>query len=207
MRVILKSGEAADVPLSLVSKWNLSAGIAITPRQWEELVAAGERTRCRTAAQQMLAIREHGQRELAAKLRRKQFTAELVEDVVNELASAGLVDDARFAYALAQRQVARRPSSPRQIEAAIVAKGVTSFVAADAVDALLSDDNVSEGELAWRALQKRRRRLAGLTVEAARKAAYSYLAQRGFTATVAAETFERLLVEPDFAPQTEASND
>ena len=75
------------------------------------------REELRASALRMLALREHARSELERKLARPRGTRgepapELLRQVLDELQAQGLLDEARFAQALARR-VARRHGSMR----------------------------------------------------------------------------------------------
>ena len=55
----------------------------------------------------LLARREHSERELQAKLAARGFAPEAVGEVLADLKSAGMQDDARFAEAYARSRVAK----------------------------------------------------------------------------------------------------
>lgn len=92
----------------------------------------------REAAVRLLARREHSASELVSKLTRKGWPAALVDEVVAELAEAGLQSDSRFAESFA-RQRAERHYGPRRIEAELSQRGVSRPLIREAVDSLEID--------------------------------------------------------------------
>lgn len=81
----------------------------------------------------MLARREHGHRELAAKLVAKGFESQLVGSVVDQLESENLVSDARFVEAL-YHQRTQRGYGPARIAAELRDKGVADDLITQWVD-------------------------------------------------------------------------
>jgi regulatory protein len=83
----------------------------------------------------LLAIRAHGEVELARKLARRGCAIEDIESALERLRVLGHLDDVAFARALAARRAAGR--GPALIAAELAAKGIDRETAAAALD--LSD--------------------------------------------------------------------
>lgn len=123
----------------------------------------------------LLARREHSMRELARKLRQRDYPREVVAAVIEGLAAEGLVSDGRFAeeYARSRRD---RGYGPLRIRAELAERGV---------DDALAEPHLSGDEAGWTALARSaRRRRFGASVPQApreRQRQQRFLAQRGFT--------------------------
>ncbi|QHS10098.1 regulatory protein RecX [Sinimarinibacterium sp. NLF-5-8] len=61
----------------------------------------------RNAALRLLAQREHGAAELASKLTQRGFSADLVDEVINELRAHDLQSDARYAEMIVRNRIAQ----------------------------------------------------------------------------------------------------
>ena len=92
----------------------------------------------REAALRLLARREHSARELETKLVRKGWPESDVNQVIADLAEAGLQSDRRFAESFA-RQRASRYYGPRRIIAELAQRGIESELASEALEALEVD--------------------------------------------------------------------
>ncbi len=98
----------------------------------------------------LLARREHGHRELRDKLLQRGFEADLVEQVVAELAAEGLQSDSRFAEAYV-RQRRERGYGPLRIRQELQQRGIA--------DALIAASMAGcEGDWPELARQARRKR-------------------------------------------------
>jgi regulatory protein len=94
----------------------------------------------RSAALDRLARREHGSRELAAKLLRKGFEGEIVDAALADLAAEGLLSDARYAAGYVRSRVARG-HGPRKIEAELRRLGIDDELIGRAVAEEATDWN------------------------------------------------------------------
>lgn len=94
----------------------------------------------REAAIRLLARREHGRRELADKLERKNAGVDpgVLHQVLDELAREGLQSDVRFAESFARQRAGKR-FGPVRIRAELRQRGIDEGVADAAIDALEVD--------------------------------------------------------------------
>ena len=95
----------------------------------------------RNAAVRLLARREHSRRELERKLGQRGHPRDLIEDVVDGLANAGMQSDERFAESFVRSAVARG-QGPLKLRARLRECGVEDTLASAAID----------GDFDWRAL-------------------------------------------------------
>ena len=144
------------------------------------------RTVVRDAAVRLLARREHSRLELARKLAGRGHPVELVDEIIADLARAGLQSDERFAQAFLRSALARG-QGPLKIRAGLTERGV--------------DDGIASAQLAldaheWieRAAGASRKRFGSSLPENradwARRA--RFLAGRGFPSDVVAKVLGSL---------------
>ena len=135
-----------------------------------------------TRAYRILARRDHGRRELAAKLRRKGFSREAVDQAVARCRELGYLDDARTAAVMASDLV-RRGYGPLRIRQTLGQKGLDAEVIAQALSHCSQGDSLIQA--ARRMLEKKRLRLEREPdTWKRRQMACRYLAGRGFTSEV-----------------------
>ena len=84
--------------------------------------------RARVVAMRLLARREHSRAELRRKLSAREFTSNLVEDLLQELENQRLLSDQRFAEALVANR-AETGYGPRRIVLELRDRGVTDDLA------------------------------------------------------------------------------
>lgn len=104
----------------------------------------------RAKALRLLNYRERSVSELAGRLEQDGYPAEVARKVASDLEASGLVDDERFAHALARQLLEIRGLGRRRVLADLATKGVDPEVAANAVDELVSvaDDERRAQEMA-----------------------------------------------------------
>ena len=144
----------------------------------------------------LLARREHGVKELERKLVAKGADRELAREVVEELATRGLVSDERYAAAYAREAIRRRPRARRLLVAELAERRVPAVLAARVVDETFAEAGVDDASLALRMAEARAARLAELPPEARRGRLGRWLQSRGFAPGLIVETCARVVGEP-----------
>lgn len=134
-----------------------------------------------------LRVRERTQREVTDYLRRRGHAPELIARATEELAEAGLVDDARFARVYLRDRQRLHPLGRVAVRRELQARGV----APETIEAALaeSDPPWDEEALARAAVE---RRWARWPLAARRERAVRFLRTRGFDAGALRRVIERL---------------
>ncbi len=152
----------------------------------------------RERALRLLARREHSVKELGQKLSRgADVDASVVRSVIDELASKELLSDLRYASAYALDAVRLKPRARRQVVSELVDKGVPARTAAQAVDEVLLDENVDDGDLARRVAERYLPRLQDKPDAAQWRRLAGYLQRRGFDNVLIYDVCRELLPEPE----------
>ncbi|MEA3297321.1 MAG: regulatory protein RecX [candidate division Zixibacteria bacterium] len=187
------SGTDAPLPVSRETVYNnrLIEGIVLTQSQLDKLQAESELYRCNHEVARLLAMRDHTIGEVKVKLRRKKFTATVIEAAIKKYREMGALDDARVAHGMAQSLLERRPCGRAYLSAYLQKKKIDRLLAEQTVDLLVSDQDHIKQAIA--ALEKRWSRFSRFELETARSKAYNYLARRGFSYSDARTAFEQLL--------------
>ncbi|MFH0797689.1 MAG: regulatory protein RecX [Candidatus Omnitrophota bacterium] len=133
-------------------------------------------------AYRILARRAYTRAEMAKKLEGKA-PAEEVEEVLNNLAQAGYLDDRAFVREYIQQRLSLRPSGRRLLEMKLRAKGVAPVVIKEVLDDALNPQD--EEEAAKVLAEKKSASLKGLDEAARQRRIYQFLLSRGFSPQVA----------------------
>jgi regulatory protein len=128
----------------------------------------------------LLAVRWRSRQEIRRRLRSARFEPEDVEQALEDLENAGLIEDQRFAREMVRDQVGRRLVGNRSIRATLLQKGV----AREIVDEALEQAG-EEAERAAELARQRAPRLASLQPEAAYRRLYGLLLRRGYGPAIA----------------------
>lgn len=176
-----------------VHRYRLVDGVVLTDSQLKQLQLESELYLCDNESARLLTLREHSIGELRSKLKRKEFSPEIIDDTIKKYRQRGLLDDAQYAYKLSQRLVEDRPCGKSYLTAHLQRKMIDRDLAEKTAQMVLSE--VDEKEQALRALRKRWTRLGQFELETARNKSYNYLARRGFSYDAAKRAFEQLINE------------
>src|SRR3972149_6183292 len=160
--VTLADGRRFLLEAEQVTFLGLSPETAVDEGLERRLVNLDERLRAREAALTLLRYRLRSRAELTARLRRRGFSAHVIQDLVADLIAKGMVDDGRFARAWAEHR-AIGLNGPHRVRAELRSKGVASAVIDEAVRVGSGGD---EAELAAALVERHLRRLSSLPVEA-----------------------------------------
>jgi len=138
----------------------------------------------RKTAMDYLARREHGEQELARKLARRGFDAEMIGAVVADLKVDGLLSDRRFAEAFVNSRF-QRGSGPQKIIAELRERGI---------DAGLISVSIASYDEQWRQrIREVREKKFGADLPGdfrERSRQMRFLQQRGFTAEQISAVFK-----------------
>jgi regulatory protein len=142
------------VAYEVVYAERLGVGALIDSETVERIRTADEQWRAKQAALSLLAARPRARRELADRLRRKQFPAAAVEWAVTEADRLGLIDDRAFAESWVRDRLKLRPRGSRALVAELMQKGVERDTASRAVARVLHAEQADEATLCLQSAQK-----------------------------------------------------
>lgn len=131
----------------------------------------------------LLDQRARSRHELRERLIKAEFAPELVDEVLDSLERASLVDDSSFAHEWVRQRAARRGKSARALDLELRDKGVAAAIRADALAQISEEDEEAQA----RALAEKKAR--ALKVVPADRAEYDkalrrvvgVLARRGYS--------------------------
>lgn len=202
VRVELDDGSRLEAPVEAVLGEGLSVGDPLDDALRARLTEADLGWRARQAALTLLAVRARSRRELAQRLRRKEFPREIIEACLDDLARLGLLDDAAFARAVIRDRVRLSPRGPGPLLQELRKRGVDDPVADAALERVFTDEDVSVRTLAQDAALGWLRRQSEAVAQAlaqesftderekARRRLHGYLARRGFRGNAAVEAMD-----------------
>jgi regulatory protein len=177
-QVELDSGETFSVDASLLTRFRLSVGTAVSPERRGEVAAEDERLRAKCSGFDLLRVRTFGRAEMAERLRRKGYSADAAAYAADALSSLGYVSDADFAEQYVASRQRRNPRSRTALRRELRRKGIDRTAIERAVAAISGED---EWEAALRAAKKQLPRYRTLPRDVARRRLYDFLLRRGFS--------------------------
>ncbi len=125
-------------------------------------------------ALKLLGLRSHSREELQRKLRRKGYTPEIIEEVLETLTSRGVQNDLAFSIELISSRSRRKPAGKIKILADLRKRGVSENIIAELLK------NYESGGLCFLAAEKKIRSLHGTTEIEKKKKLELFLRNRGF---------------------------
>lgn len=145
----------------------------------------------------MLEARSRGVDELRRLLLRKGEPADEVDAAIERLKTAGLLDDANFARQFARSKALGAGLSKRRLQQELSKRGVNRTTSAEAIEAVFTEEGVSDETSIERVARKKLRTLGKLDAQTKQRRLYSFLARRGYDSDDIARTLRELLVESD----------
>jgi len=150
--------------------------------------AAAQVEKAKDAALRLLSVRMRSAWELRTRLSKRRFRPDAIESALKDLERVGLVDDRKFARLFLESRARRRPRSYSVLRSELRSRGVAPEVVEEAVAEMQAE--VSEAEMARRALGSRMERMRGVSPEGRRARAERFLAGKGFSRSVIEEILQ-----------------
>ncbi len=178
---IYLDGEFAFGVARITAAW-LKNGDELSDEKIAKLLAEDTREWAYQQALLYLSYRVRSEKEIRQNLQKHEISEDGIEETLERLRKAGLVNDNEFAQTWVENRSTFRPRSRRALEMELRQKGLDD----ETVHAAVS--GVDENALAYDSAIKRVNRLKGQEWSEFRKKLSEYLARRGFPYSVIAPT-------------------
>jgi regulatory protein len=186
----LNNGEEVLLHEEVSASLGIREGTSLTEEQWASCVAASDRVRCRAEAGKALSRRPLTAMELNRLLRRRQFPAETIAVVVEELRAGGYINDSTYSKLFAESR-SRRKAGPRAIEQGLRQRGVDRETAARASRSCTDEATVRQN--ARELLEKWNRSARQSDPRKRAQAAAAFLYRRGYEGELVREVVREVL--------------
>jgi regulatory protein len=193
LRVAINGVSIGDVTLDFVADQGVREGRTISRGEAGEVLAAVARTLVLDKALDLLAVRARSSRDLRTRLRRAGAPDGDISWTIDRLGAQGFVDDAAYARQVARAKVMAGGVSRRRVEKVLRQRGVAGDIAADAIEATLSEVELDEHGAALAAAEKRLKSLASLDPQVRRQRLYAFLARRGYETDIVRKVLKEVL--------------
>ncbi|MBF0521828.1 MAG: regulatory protein RecX [Candidatus Omnitrophica bacterium] len=130
------------------------------------------------AAYRLLKIRNRSEKEIRDKLMKKDFSADVIEQTVQYLKTAGFIDDRLFTKGWISSRL-NKPFGKRRIEHELKQKGVTDEILKEELGKAL--ETFDENEAAAQLALKRTAHSKTVEKEKLKQRIFNYLLRRGFS--------------------------
>ena len=176
--IYLDGAFAFGINLNVVARFRLREGMTLGDDQILQIQKGEVRQECFDMAMEYLQTRLHGRAELLRKLSRREYGGAVIEDVLNQLAELGYVNDERFAHAKALSASQHKHHGRRRARIELLKAGVRGAVADRALeDVYAQHDGAAHAKLL---ALKQAPRLRRLDPAVARRRLVGMLQRRGF---------------------------
>jgi regulatory protein len=166
-----------------LTDFSIGTGTELTPSLYREIRQAEEVQKVRDSFFDYLSRRDHGSAELKQKALRKGYSADVIDQVLEEFSAKGYLNDLSFAKKFASEKAELRRWGPNKIRSALYQKGIGKKNAEKAVQ--IAVDNLDQHQICVDLLLKRRRHFLRESESLKRKQKmYRYLAGKGFSSAV-----------------------
>ncbi len=157
----------------------------IDAARWESILARSRLVQARARAVSLLARAEQSRFLLRRKLLQREFDAETVETVLDELASSGALCDERFATGWVRSRMRAHPEGRAHLVAGLRHRGIDASLADRAVETVLGEQSHTMLDGARDCVRKltRRRSLSADQIRA-------HLHRRGFASPIVRQIVE-----------------
>ncbi len=178
------AGVHADVVLAL----NLSVGQSLDKERLIDLLKAETARKARESALRLIGYRDRTRSEIRKRLIGSEFPEDIVEEVIEQLAAVGLIDDEKFSRNWVKSRSAGRPMGKMRLAWELRAKGVDAPVVEEALENI---DEEKEFELAMSLAQKKLEK-TDRTDPLLKNRLSSFLRRRGFGWDVISRVYDEL---------------
>ena len=149
------------------------------------------RLKAKSDALKLLSFRPRSVEELREKLKKKQYSAEIVESVLEALKSPGLLNDEKCSKMFSESKMYGSPVGRKKLEFELKRKGLSEHTVSETLANLKDfDESASALELARRRFD----RMSGVSDEKKKSRIYGFLKRRGFQDDVVFEVIRKLIV-------------
>lgn len=179
VNVFIDGAFALGLALSVAVELRL--GQEMTQAELEQLDRRDEIHRAKQRALGLLARRPYSAAEITRSLRRHQVGDDIIQQVIDDLTEAKLIDDVAFAAYWVEQRETHRPRSRLALRQELSQRGIEREIVAEA----LSD--IEETEAARRVAQKQAGRWRGLPEVEWRARLTRYLMRHGYPYDVVSE--------------------
>lgn len=168
-------GEFAFGLSRITAAW-LKVGDVLSEKRIESILRDDTTEVAYQSALRLLGYRARSEKEIRQKLTEKNFAADHIDQVIEKLKEAALIQDEVFARAWVENRNESHPRSRRLMRYELLQKGI----AEEHIEKALAVSS-TDLELAQRAADSYTRRLTSCDQETFRKRLSGYLARRGFS--------------------------
>ncbi len=178
--------------IRVIEKFRLAKGSDIHAELLTELLREDGDSKAYAKAMFFLGYRARSEAEVVARLKREEWSDEVIVRVLQKLREQGFLNDENFSVQWVENRSHSRPRGARMLQQELRMKGVDKEIIAVSMP-----DADEESENAIAALRPKLRTLARFDERTAREKGIQFLMRRGFNYGVAKAAWEHIAEEED----------
>lgn len=193
-RVVYVDGEKAfSLTEETYLRFGLTVGQTIAQAELQDMMLTDGVARAREQALRLLNYRMRTRKELEQRLRRNEWSHEVIECVMERLEKAGFIDDRQYARLWVDERLRLKPVGLNMLRRELKRKGID----AETVEATLKayDDQDEEAARAYDLLSRRAHQYVNLEPPVAQRRMTGFLARRGFNQGVIYQVVRQIMDE------------
>ncbi|MCM8766275.1 MAG: recombination regulator RecX [Candidatus Omnitrophica bacterium] len=148
-----------------------------------------ELAKAKNYALRILKYRPRTKKEILERLKKKKYSPDLIERVMQEMSEAGLVNDKEFVKFWVNWRREVNPRSKNFISWELKEKGIPEELIEEGLEGISKEDDFGQAE---QLAKKQFVRLKNIAPEKAKRRLYGYLQRRGFSQEIIFEVISRL---------------
>lgn len=137
----------------------------------------------------LLKFRMRSEKELAARLKKKKFDDEIINETLSFLKDKGFIDDNYFAKTWIESRI-KKPLGIRRLKQELKLKGVDKEIIDRQIEEVKKD--YSEEDVVLAVVRKKIERLRDIDPYKAKRRIYAYLLRRGFSPEIVMDAVNQL---------------
>ncbi|OAB45213.1 RecX family transcriptional regulator [Paenibacillus antarcticus] len=177
----------------IMIKYRMIKGNTFWKQELEEIVLSNEKQLGYVQALKYLERKARTSKEIQIRLKEKETSQEVIEDVLARLTREGLVNDAIYAQQWAEQRITSQRKGKAWVRQELRQKGVDKLLIAEALDGVSPDQEYQSALLMGR---KKWNQTKGELLDKKRKTG-SYLMRRGFSGEQVRRVLNQLIQEDE----------
>ncbi len=175
---------------STLTKFNLTKGVLITPLLLDELIRSEDSWRIREYLIGLLSRRDHARSELKTKALRKDYPAQEIETILDELEEKGYINNSAFARKFVHDKFEFNKWGINKIRIELLKKGITE---SDISKALSELDDREVLETIRHLVEKNRKKFLRADPHKRKKKVFDFLLRKGYDSTIIMKSISSLM--------------
>ena len=174
----------------IVLKHNINVNQTLQEDQIEDLLSEDEKKRAKQKAFSYLARRDHSEKELSDKLRRKGFRESIIIGLIEDLKLSQLINDGTFSRQFARNKIIQKSIGRRELAFSLKQKGISKDILEATLEEVYSE--YDEKELALRLANQKLKTIKNIEPIKVKKRISDFLFRRGFNWEIVEQVFEEI---------------